>query len=206
MPGKSEPSPFLGPTLVLVFLVLLGLFLDAAWVLGQKAWMHAFGERTQGWIVETHSYSKRDKRGRSYKVSVHDYQYQDASGAFHIGQTGHKSVLFSRERPPMAGITEPTERMPRVSVLYLRGTPSASWAVEAEPGWSDSFFLVGVLLLPLSISGLGAFATMRGDSGPDVARSRPAPRVPSPPAPVRVETFPAPGRRGKRQKKKQGGP
>jgi len=200
MPSKSKPSPATGCVTFLAFLVLLGLFVDAAWVLGQKVWMHAFGERTGGHLVDSHSYSKKDKRGRSYRVSVHDYQYTDASGRIHVGQTGHKSVLFNRERYPISSGRDVPKSAPRVTVLYLRSAPSTSWALEYEPDWGESFFLAGVIFVPMAISGLGTFAVLKSD--PAQGASPPPAARQVQPSPPRVAIQPLPDRRRK-QKKKQ---
>jgi hypothetical protein len=180
MSSKSKSTPGGGCVVVLAFIVLLGIFLDAAWVLGQKAWMHAFGERTEGRIVESHSYSKKGKHGR-YKVSVHAYQYRDASGVLHVEQTGQKSLLFSKRSYSTLGVEEVPENAPRLTVLYLRGTPSISWAVEEEPDWSSSFFLVGVVFVPMAISGIGAFFALKPDSGPGGGQPPGAPWPPPTP-------------------------
>jgi hypothetical protein len=201
MSSKPKSTPGGGCVLVLAFIVLLGIFLDAAWVLGQKAWMHAFGERTEGRIVESHSYSKKGKHGR-YNVSVHTYQYRDASGVLHVEQTGLKSILFSKRRYSTYGFKEVREDAPRITVLYLRGTPSISWAVEDEPDWSSSIFLVGVVFIPMALSGIGAFFVLKPDSGPGGVRP---PRAPwPPPTPPRVSPArpPPPGAKKGRKKKR----
>jgi len=205
MSHTSKPSsPATGCTLFLAFIVLFGLFLDAAWVLGQKAWMHAFGERAVGHLVDTHSYTKKGKNGRPYRVSVHDYQYTDASGGIHVGQTGHKSVLFNRERYAISSGRDIPANAPRVTVLYLRSAPSTSWVVEHEPAWGECLFLAGVIFVPMAIAGLGTYVTLM--PGPEPGARRPS-RVPRAPSHSRQEApapAPEPKKKGKRKKKQRG--
>lgn len=185
MARKARGSVGVAMVLALAFVVLGAIFLDTLWVLGQKVRMHASGEPTKGRIIATTRTQRKGYKGGTVTSSVSTYEYQDATGRTWVGQTGRKSVLFAKPHHSPSKVLGPNERAPKVTLLYLRDAPSVSWAVNLEPGWSDLFFLSGLLLFLLLVTGGGAFLSLKGDAPVDrrapVAAAVPAVRPATPP-------------------------
>jgi hypothetical protein len=202
MSGKvSTSDPLTGLVLGGVFLVLLAFFLDAVWVVGAQAWVHAFGQRTQGQLVGEQSYWRTGKNGRRYQVTVHTYAFQDASGVTHEHQTGQKPFLFNKALRGSYRAYDPGLKALPVTVLYLPGKHPFSWAVEYEDSWGANLVLPAVLLLPLLAVGVGAYAMlMKGEPGPNAPRPSHGPKASPAPSSPQAEQ---PSRSQKRRQRKK---